>query len=69
MQIVIHVIATASEAYTSHFTNVTWKVTDKPRFHWMHMFLEHAALPGITHRSLVTLVARPGKNMFKTIFW
>jgi len=33
MQIVIHVIATASEAYTSHFTNVTWKVTDKPRFH------------------------------------
>ena len=74
MQIVIHLIATVSEAYTSllaaynHFTNVTWKVTDKPRFQWKLMFFQHAPQPRITHRKLVTLVARPEEGMFKTIF-
>jgi len=32
------------------------------------MFFQHAPLPGITHRSLVTFVARPEEDMFKTIF-
>jgi hypothetical protein len=74
MQIVMHLIATAAEAYTSllaaynHFTNVTWKIADKPKFHWMQMFFHPAPQPKITHRSLVTLVARPEEVMFKTIF-
>lgn len=74
MQIVMLLIATVSEAQTSqlaaynHFTNVTWKVTDKPRLHWMHMFFHCSPLPGIAHRILVTLVARPEGDMFKTIF-
>jgi len=70
----MHLIATVSEAYTSllaaynHFINVRQKVTDKPRFQWVHMFFQHAPQPRITHRILVTLVARPEEGMFKTIF-
>jgi hypothetical protein len=65
---------TVSGAYTSllaadnYFTNVTWKVAHKPRFHWIHIVFQHVPQPRITLRILMTLVARPDRDIFKTIF-